>query len=176
MTLVRNPSTDPRRGDIFKSSGRRPNTVYIEDVGVDHIYYRLHRTGPVHAWERKWWSRDFHPDASQILYLAPDSPNAATLTAEPEGLRKEAQRILREKYPNEICIEANFEHLSYPLNFGNTAGPFGKPGQIVGHAFTTWQIDLFCQPEGHSVFFANGRYWRTLDGIKVDLKIVEPGL
>jgi len=71
-------------------------------------------------------------------------------------------------YKDEENIPYRF--YSYPQWFPNTAGPFCEQGQIVGHAFTQYQINVFYhlqfdpkEPRSKVVFFADKRLWKIAD-------------
>lgn len=58
---------------------------------------------------------------------------------------KVAMDHLRCKYPEETVhlYENYLEYWAYPEVFGNTAGPFSKPGRISGQAMTTFTIEAW---------------------------------
>jgi hypothetical protein len=55
-----------------------------------------------------------------------------------------------------------FEYYAYPQSFGNTGGPFCKPGGVYGQAFCTFTIEAWVCGK-FAVLFCNGKVIKVVD-------------
>lgn len=65
-----------------------------------------------------------------------------------------ARTLLKAEFPT--ISPYYLSYFSWPQVFGNTAGPFSKPGMLAGAAMTTFQME--CWTDGkHALIFSRGR-------------------
>lgn len=64
----------------------------------------------------------------------------------------------------------DFNHYSFPMSFGSTAGPFGGIG---GAVITGFQIDVIQAPHGAALVYAGGRFWKTIRDFQFDHNLRE---
>lgn len=67
-------------------------------------------------------------------------------------------------YPNysDHFFTAHFDYYAYPQSFGNTGGPFCKPGGVYGQAFCTFTIEAWVCGK-FAVLFCNGKVIKVVD-------------
>lgn len=56
----------------------------------------------------------------------------------------------------------SMEYWAYPQTFGNTAGPFNKPGRISGQAFCTFTIEAWVDGK-NALLFCNNKLLKITD-------------
>ncbi len=88
-----------------------------------------------------------------------------------EELRQEAVKLWKDYWPGDdyMLWPYNFSLVSFPMQFGSTAGPFGGIG---GQAITTFQVDVLSDAcRGKALVFANGRFWKAIDDFGFQCKV-----
>lgn len=68
------------------------------------------------------------------------------------------------KFPEEsdYFFTDRFDYYAYPQSFGNTGGPFCKPGGVYGQAFCTFTIEAWVCGK-FAVLFCNGKVIKVVD-------------
>lgn len=80
----------------------------------------------------------------------------------PEYSQEGAWTELVCEYGRESLNYNNVEYWAYPQTFGNTAGPFNKPGRISGQAFTTFTIEAWVDGK-YAVLFCKDKLIKVVD-------------
>jgi hypothetical protein len=75
---------------------------------------------------------------------------------EPDIAVDVAIQHLLEKFPEQRFYADYFDYYAWPQTFGNTGGPFCKPGGVYGQAMTRFTIEAWVEG-AYAVIFCNGR-------------------